>query len=232
MLEPLEQRHKHRLDWSGALTLLAWTSLLVFALETGGRDYGWGSPVIIGAFGHQHAPARHVHHDRTTCRRAAHPARPVQGPRPARGERDQPGHGHGDVRRVVVHAAVRAGGARRVGHRRRQRAHADDARHDRRLPDRWPHGDARRLPGAHLSGLIAAARRRAAALHARRRLHPARHHPPDGRSSASAWASSFISTTLAAQNSVGDQPHGRSPPASSTSPASSAARSAWPSPRR
>ena len=51
MLEPLEQRHKHRLDWSGALTLLAWTSLLVFALETGGRDYEWGSPVIIGAFG-------------------------------------------------------------------------------------------------------------------------------------------------------------------------------------
>ena len=49
MLEPLEHRHKHRLDWWGAITLLGWTSLLVFALETGGRDYGWGSPVIVGA---------------------------------------------------------------------------------------------------------------------------------------------------------------------------------------
>jgi hypothetical protein len=29
--------------------LLGWTGLLVFALETGGRDYAWGSPVIVGA---------------------------------------------------------------------------------------------------------------------------------------------------------------------------------------
>ena len=29
-------------------TLLGWTVLLVFALEMGGRDYAWGSPVIVG----------------------------------------------------------------------------------------------------------------------------------------------------------------------------------------
>ncbi len=49
MLEPIEERTTRRLDWWGAITLLGWTSLLVFALETGGRDYGWGSPVIVGA---------------------------------------------------------------------------------------------------------------------------------------------------------------------------------------
>jgi EmrB/QacA subfamily drug resistance transporter len=50
MIEPLTDRHRHRLDWMGMCTLLGWTVLLVFALEMGGRDYAWGSPEIIGAF--------------------------------------------------------------------------------------------------------------------------------------------------------------------------------------
>jgi EmrB/QacA subfamily drug resistance transporter len=50
MVEPLEHRRKHKMDWLGTLLLLGWTGLLVFGLETGGRDYGWGSPVIAGAF--------------------------------------------------------------------------------------------------------------------------------------------------------------------------------------
>ena len=50
MIEPLEHRTRHRLDWLGVITLLGWTGLLVFALESGGRDWGWGSPVIVGAF--------------------------------------------------------------------------------------------------------------------------------------------------------------------------------------
>jgi EmrB/QacA subfamily drug resistance transporter len=50
MIEPITERHRHRLDWLGMFTLLGWTILLVFALEMGGRDYAWGSPVIIGAF--------------------------------------------------------------------------------------------------------------------------------------------------------------------------------------
>jgi EmrB/QacA subfamily drug resistance transporter len=49
MIEPLEHRHKHRIDWLGIFTLLGWTCLLVFALETGGRDYAWSSPTIVGA---------------------------------------------------------------------------------------------------------------------------------------------------------------------------------------
>ena len=49
MVEPLEHRRKHRIDWVGIVTLLGWTCLLVFALETGGRDYAWSSPVIVGA---------------------------------------------------------------------------------------------------------------------------------------------------------------------------------------
>jgi hypothetical protein len=50
MIEPITERHRHRLDWLGMVTLLGWTILLVFALEMGGRDYAWGSPVIVGAF--------------------------------------------------------------------------------------------------------------------------------------------------------------------------------------
>jgi EmrB/QacA subfamily drug resistance transporter len=49
MIEPLEHRHRHRIDWPGIVTLLGWTCLLVFALETGGRDYAWSSPTIVGA---------------------------------------------------------------------------------------------------------------------------------------------------------------------------------------
>jgi EmrB/QacA subfamily drug resistance transporter len=49
MVEPLTDRHRHRIDWLGVCTLLGWTVLLVFALEMGGRDYAWGSPVIVGA---------------------------------------------------------------------------------------------------------------------------------------------------------------------------------------
>jgi EmrB/QacA subfamily drug resistance transporter len=49
MIEPITDRHRHRLDWLGMATLLGWTVLLVFALETGGRDYAWGSVVIVGA---------------------------------------------------------------------------------------------------------------------------------------------------------------------------------------
>jgi EmrB/QacA subfamily drug resistance transporter len=50
MIEPLTERHRHRIDWLGMTTLLGWTVLLVFALETGGRDYAWGSAVIVGSF--------------------------------------------------------------------------------------------------------------------------------------------------------------------------------------
>jgi len=49
MIEPLEERHRHRFDWAGLLTLLGWSGLLVFALESGGRAYAWGSATIVGA---------------------------------------------------------------------------------------------------------------------------------------------------------------------------------------
>ncbi len=48
MVEPLERRNRHRFDWLGLLTLLVWTIALVFALESGGRDYAWSSPEIVG----------------------------------------------------------------------------------------------------------------------------------------------------------------------------------------
>lgn len=50
MVEPIRQRITHRLDWAGIVLLLGWTGALVFALESGGRQFGWGSPVIVGAF--------------------------------------------------------------------------------------------------------------------------------------------------------------------------------------
>jgi EmrB/QacA subfamily drug resistance transporter len=51
MIEPLIARHKHQLDWPGVFTLLGWSSLLVYALETGGREHPWGSFEVVGAFG-------------------------------------------------------------------------------------------------------------------------------------------------------------------------------------
>jgi EmrB/QacA subfamily drug resistance transporter len=51
MLEPIEDRRRHRMDWLGIVLLLGWTCLLVFALETGGRDYAWSSPVIVASLG-------------------------------------------------------------------------------------------------------------------------------------------------------------------------------------
>ncbi len=50
MVEPLQERHRHKFDWGGVVTLLGWSGLLVYALETGGRDHPWGSPLVIGTF--------------------------------------------------------------------------------------------------------------------------------------------------------------------------------------
>ena len=50
MIEPITSRHRHRIDWLGAATLLGSTGLFVFALETGGTSYAWGSAPIVGAF--------------------------------------------------------------------------------------------------------------------------------------------------------------------------------------
>ncbi len=50
MIEPLQNRRRHRFDWLGVMTLLGWTGALVFALESGGREYPWGSIQVIGAF--------------------------------------------------------------------------------------------------------------------------------------------------------------------------------------
>jgi MFS family permease len=50
MIEPLEIRRRHRFDWLGVMTLLGWSGALVFALESGGREYPWGSFQVVGAF--------------------------------------------------------------------------------------------------------------------------------------------------------------------------------------
>lgn len=50
MVEPLEVRRRHRFDWLGVMTLLGWSGALVFALESGGREYPWGSFQVVGAF--------------------------------------------------------------------------------------------------------------------------------------------------------------------------------------
>jgi EmrB/QacA subfamily drug resistance transporter len=44
------QHTKHKLDWWGAVTLIAAVVSLMFALELGGNKYAWNSPVILGLF--------------------------------------------------------------------------------------------------------------------------------------------------------------------------------------
>jgi EmrB/QacA subfamily drug resistance transporter len=51
MVEPIQNRHRHHFDWPGVITLLGWTCLLIYALESGGRDEPWGSFPVLGAFG-------------------------------------------------------------------------------------------------------------------------------------------------------------------------------------
>jgi EmrB/QacA subfamily drug resistance transporter len=51
MVEPIQDKRRHDFDWLGVITLLGWTCLLIYGLETGGRDEPWGSFPVIGAFG-------------------------------------------------------------------------------------------------------------------------------------------------------------------------------------
>ncbi|WP_342438078.1 MDR family MFS transporter [Paenibacillus sp. FSL L8-0436] len=41
---------KQRIDWGGAFTLVGSVICLMFALELGGNEYAWDSPVILGLF--------------------------------------------------------------------------------------------------------------------------------------------------------------------------------------
>ena len=50
MVEPLERRRRHRFDWLGVVSLLGWSGALVFALESGGREHPWGSIEVVGSF--------------------------------------------------------------------------------------------------------------------------------------------------------------------------------------
>lgn len=43
-------RHATRIDWWGASLLIVATSALILALEMGGREYAWSSPLILGLF--------------------------------------------------------------------------------------------------------------------------------------------------------------------------------------
>jgi EmrB/QacA subfamily drug resistance transporter len=50
LVEPLQRRIRHSIDWAGFVCLIAFTCSLLYALEAGGRDFAWGSPVIVSAF--------------------------------------------------------------------------------------------------------------------------------------------------------------------------------------
>ena len=42
---------KHKVDYSGAVTMTLFVTPLILALNWGGVDYAWGSPIILGMFG-------------------------------------------------------------------------------------------------------------------------------------------------------------------------------------
>ena len=202
MVEPLTDRHRHRIDWLGVCTLLGWTVLLVFALEMGGRDYAWGSPVIVGALATSvvlfvaFVVAERQRHG------AADPAQPLPRARAAGRERHQRAARDGDVRDHLVPAALRGRGAAVVRHRCRAGPHTDDAG----LGDRFGDRRAGRAPdrlSADVRGVL--------------RVPAVGHDPPDptvGIDSSQFDVSiamvcvgigmgfGFIATTLAAQNSV------------------------------
>jgi EmrB/QacA subfamily drug resistance transporter len=51
MIEPLQERRSHAIDYIGALLLLLGSGALLFALESGGREYAWTSPLIVVTVG-------------------------------------------------------------------------------------------------------------------------------------------------------------------------------------
>ena len=145
MIEPLQHRHKHQLDWPGIVTLLGWTLLA----RLRARDRRARVPVGLvpdrRVLRRERAALRRVRRHRAARRRAADPARPLQDPGAARVDRHHDVPRHVDVRRAVVPAALRAHGARRVGDRRGPDPHPDDAGDDGRL-------GGRRAPRAAGSG--------------------------------------------------------------------------------
>ena len=180
MIEPITERHRHRLDWLGMCTLLGWTILLVFALEMGGRDYAWGSPVIIGAFV---SSAILLVAFIVAERRATEPLIPFslfRVPALRAVERDQRAARHGDVRDRLVPAALRAGGVAVVGDRRRAGAHADDAGGGHRLRDRIARRAPDRVPPDVRGVVRVPARRHRAADDGRRRFVAALRERRDG----------------------------------------------------
>jgi EmrB/QacA subfamily drug resistance transporter len=44
------QRREHKIDWWGALALVVGVSAILLGLSWGGKEYAWGSPMIIGLF--------------------------------------------------------------------------------------------------------------------------------------------------------------------------------------
>ena len=107
MVEPIQRRHRHDFDWGGVLTLLGWTGLLVYALETGGRDQPWGSLPVVGALVVERGPVRRLHRHRAARDRAAHPARSLPDPGAARVDDRHRLPRDGDVRRALLHPALR-----------------------------------------------------------------------------------------------------------------------------
>lgn len=51
LVEPLERRRSVSIDLAGTAAVFVFTVSLIYALETGGRDHPWGSPVIVGLLG-------------------------------------------------------------------------------------------------------------------------------------------------------------------------------------
>ena len=146
MVEPLTDRHRHRIDWLGMCTLLGWTVLLVFALEMGGRDYAWGSPVIVGAL--VTSVVLFVAFV-VAERRATEPLIPLslfRVPALRAVERHRRAARDGDVRDHLVPAALRGGRAAGVRDQRRAGPHADDAGRGHRLRRRRSVRAEDRLP--------------------------------------------------------------------------------------
>ena len=231
MLEPLEERHTHRLDWWGALTLLGWTSLLVFALERGGRDYGWSSPTIVGALGASTALLVAFIAIERRVREPLIPLDLFKIPVLRAANVISVSTGMVMFGVVVVHPALLAGGDRVVGDRRRERAHPDDARHDRRFADRRPHRAQGGLPVAGLGGSRDHDLGRRRAHHAGRRLLPVGHRARDGPDRCRHGPVVHLHHARRAERR-GPRADGRRHQLGRTSRVSSVVRSVWQLPRR
>ena len=132
-------RHRHRIDYLGALLLTGGVGSLTLVTTLGGNEYAWGSARLLGLGSGRGRAARRVRLAGEPGRRADHPARALPLGRLPRRQRHGLPRRLRDVRRDHLHPALPADGLRLHADRVRPSHHPADGGAARRRGRLRPH---------------------------------------------------------------------------------------------